>query len=45
MASLIDRTQVCPFMLRCFWKINRHGNPEDYRQVTKEIYPPNEIVM
>jgi histone deacetylase complex subunit SAP18 len=39
----IDRSKVCPLLLRCFWRMNR-GNPlSDYRQTTKGIFPNQEV--
>ncbi|CAN0351845.1 unnamed protein product [Ectocarpus sp. 8 AP-2014] len=29
----IDRTKVCPLLLRCFWTQNRHRRGEDYSNI------------
>lgn len=39
----LDRTKICPFLLRCFWKLNHNNNPSDYRHVFKNIYPNQEV--
>ncbi len=41
----LDRSTTCPFLLRCYWRANRHNKIEDYRQINHDIYPPNEILM
>jgi hypothetical protein len=41
----LDRTKICPFLLRCYWKMNRHHVAGDYRQAARDIFPANEIIM
>lgn len=38
----IDRTKTCPFLLRCFWKMHRHHNLGEYRNVAQDIHPSQE---
>jgi histone deacetylase complex subunit SAP18 len=42
-SSGIDRTKTCPFLLRCFWKLNQNNLSSDYRHVSKGIYPNQEV--
>jgi histone deacetylase complex subunit SAP18 len=39
----IDRVKTCPFLLRCFWKMNKHNIPSDYRNVSRGIFPNQEV--
>ena len=39
----IDREKVCPFLLRCFWKLDGHHALHEYSQVAKGVYPGNEM--
>lgn len=38
-----DRKRTCPFLLRCFWKLNQHNAPIDYRHASKGILPNQEV--
>ena len=41
----IDRTKVCPLLLRCFWNINKHNPSSDYKKSANGFtYPANEVV-
>jgi hypothetical protein len=42
-AGGIDRTKTCPFLLRCFWKLNQNNLSSDYRHVSKGMYPNQEV--
>mmetsp|Transcript_10510 Transcript_10510/g.10571 ORF Transcript_10510/g.10571 Transcript_10510/m.10571 type:complete len:130 (+) Transcript_10510:132-521(+) len=37
----IDREKVCPFLLRCFWKLNQGYTAHDYR----DKLPENEFCL
>lgn len=39
----VDRTKVCPLLLRCFWKMNRGYPLSAYRETPKDIYPNQEV--
>ena len=39
----IDRSKVCPLLLRCFWKLNRGYPLTAYRETPKDIYPNQEV--
>lgn len=41
--SEIDRTKVCPLLLRCFWKLNRHHALSEYRNASNDILPAQEV--
>ena len=45
MSEAIDRLTTCPFLLRCFWKLNRHNNAEEYHKIADDIFPGNEVQM
>lgn len=41
--SEIDRTKVCPLLLRCFWKLHRHHQLNEYRNASNDILPAQEV--
>ena len=42
-APPIDREKVCPFLLRCFWRLEGHNAVSEYTQASKGILPSNEM--
>eukprot|EP01035_Chromulina_nebulosa_P020245 gene20245-26283_t len=41
----LDRSATCPFLLRCYWRSNKHNHINDYKQIVDDIYPNNEILI
>lgn len=43
----LDRTKICPFLLRLFWKLDRHNNVNDFVAGMRGDgpYPINEVQM
>jgi histone deacetylase complex subunit SAP18 len=41
----IDRAATTPFLLRCFFNVNRRNTSQDYRGVRDGIFPRNELLF
>ena len=42
-AGVVDREKICPFLLRCFWKLEGHHSVLEYAQAPRGVFPPNEM--
>jgi histone deacetylase complex subunit SAP18 len=39
MSILVDREKICPFLLRCFWSLNKNNISSSYRNQ----FPANQV--